>query len=774
MHKEIKEQLSDLYELISQDMDQEELTFFNDLVNIISKEKNSNELKLTNLVAVINGQTVINENLKSLMKKTEFGKKYGVKGIVDLFSRKMRLHIAQAKKLGISDFQLPIMLTSISSVQITPEEPITNIPGSGYHRDGGGKPLSTKITQTENKVWTGGELSLARFVDKSPRIGKSSESCPGEARVCLEQDQSIVFDNRRLLHAVNPNLSTKISTRRTIYQERMNDLPSFDTNLLSQFGSVPIPRNKVSVLASYLSTFLNPKLLPQRYRDKTSMTNDELTFITSNETPQNFIREELVRKHGNDFSELAKQLDKDGILILPELLNGELLNQLQDGFEKEIAKKIPDPKLKQCSFNAAVDSVDKGISDAVQSLGLHAPIQALIQYHLGQGQVALASWRGYRLEPKSTVHYRAWDWHNDQKALGPYGEVKIMILLTDLNRDGQAMRVSKGSHLKHWDMPSQKFTKYNFDEALSYSTAENQGATICYGRAGTIIVFDTNVAHAGYRNLSLRRDVITINFVPAVANSPIMLSGKAMLIDSRQQASVPPKVWQSLAGQCIKSEHDSTSEETKKLRKEYYRAPKFEKAKERFFQESGRFNFFEALLSAIMLDLAADLDLPIRFGAHDVQRDKQFVAFRDAGLQHPQYRRLQTKLLSGCIKIEYNIDIDSVRSFIRNTLIDSEIFYSAKSNEIISSCMGLLKDLHDAVGRNDSAQRLRTNLIYIYFSIERIYQELLIINSWPEISDKLNQYMNTILNMYVNAVYFDDLNASHEDLEEKTSLGMKY
>ncbi|MBA2653778.1 MAG: hypothetical protein H0U71_01770 [Gammaproteobacteria bacterium] len=95
-----------------------------------------------------------------------------------------------------------------------------------------------------------------------------------------------------------------------------------------------------------------------------------------------------------------------------------------------------------------------------------------------------------------------------------------------------------------------------------------------------------------------------------------MLPGTAPLVDSRHQKTVPAEVWRSLKAKNVTVEQDTRPKETKKLRKEYYRAPKFEHAKERFIQDIRRCNFFETLSETIMLDLAADLDLPIRFGAH--------------------------------------------------------------------------------------------------------------------------------------------------------------
>lgn len=760
------------YKIISNDMNAEENQFLNEIVSSLTI-KTDGELKLTDLAAVIDcGPVMINQHIRSIMRKTEYVKKHGMEAGLDIFREKMITHLNQAIENNITHISgIPIMLVSISSVPIFADHPVKFIPGCAYHRDGGGRPVTTKITQTEERKWQGGELHLAHFQADSELIGKSSDIYPGEEIECLNQCQSIIFNNQQLLHAVNPYLTTQITTRRTIYQERLNMLGSFDTNLLTHFGPIPIPLPSVSILSSYLARFINPVILPKRDRKISEMTPDELEYITNNETPSHNIRTSLIDKHGDDFQTLAQQLDDDGVLILPQLLTEDILKSLQTGFENEINKKIIDKQLQQTSFNAVVDVVEKDMQQAVSQLSNNTTLQALIQYHLGQKNIALASWRGYRQEPRESMHYRAWDWHNDQKALGPYGELKIMILLTDLDKDGQAMRVMPGSHKRHWNMPSQKFTKYHFDEAISFSSKDTQ--TTCYGKAGTVIIFDTNMVHSGFRNLSQRRDVITINFVPALQNSPIMFSDKTAIINSLTQAHVNPNEWKELRNNAVKTQQDSTKTEIGIARDEYYdHIPRFENAKKRFAFENDSVFFDEFLIQAIQADLSADLDLPIRYGAHDVERDKQFVAFRDAGQQHAQYQRLCNKIKSMGIEIDFSIDIDQATSYIKNVISHPDIIQASEDNLSIKRTLRLLNDLLIAINQNDTKQRLRTNLIYIYFSFECIWNTItndsssvkfFVKQNNSALQNDLNEKMNKLIKMYVSTVYLDDLNFKNQN-----------
>lgn len=120
--------------------------------------------------------------------------------------------------------------------------------------------------------------------------------------------------------------------------------------------------------------------------------------------------------------------------------------------------------------------------------------------------------RGYRQLKTTPVLYRAWDYHQDLKTKGPYGEVKIMVLLNGVEGEGQAMRIMKSSHKYHWYAESQQQTKYTIDECLHY--AKDNCATVCYGPPGTVVLFDTNALHSGHRNEHSERDIFTISYVP--------------------------------------------------------------------------------------------------------------------------------------------------------------------------------------------------------------------------------------------------------------------
>lgn len=749
-------------------MGAEESQFLNEVVTLLST-KSHDQLKLVNIAAILDGSNVLmSDAIKSVFKKTTFVTKYGMKAAIALFQQKMVTHLTQAFENGVTHFpSTPIMLTSISSVPIFANVPVSNLPGSTYHRDGRGKPITTKITQTETRKWHGGELHLAYYQPDSEYIGNNTISFPGEDVVTLNRHQSIIFNNQKLLHAVNPYITTTVTTRRTIYQERMNLIDSFDLAILLQFSPLPIPAPSVSLLSTYLHSFINPVILAKRDRQLDEMSKEEQQYIANNETPHTTIRSRLIEKHGSDFQSLAQQLDDNGLLIMPELLTGETLQLLQVGFQKQIDQKPTDKHLKQTSFNATVDKIDKKLNETVAKLAEHKPLQALIQHYLGQENIALASWRGYRQEPRSSMHYRAWDWHNDQKALGAYGELKIMILLTDLDKDGQAMRVMQGSQKKHWFMPTQKFSKYHFDEALSYS---KDTPTLCYGKAGTVILFDTNIIHSGFRNLSERRDVITINFVPALKNSPIMFSDQQLIMNSLKDQTVSSTVWAQLRRSTVTTEQTLSPDETAHMREAYYTTPKFEDAKTHFAFENDHINFVDFVKNAIQADLAADLDIAIRYGAHDVERDKQMVFFRDAGLKHPIFLNLHDKLALKNISIDYNIDLSQAQTYIAFVLNNSAIQQFSKKDVSIHRTLKLLNNLFDAISCNDTLQRLRTNLIYTYFCLEHIFatlpteKENLFTFFSKELNNETRQaihhHTDSVLDMYISAIYLDDLNLS--------------
>lgn len=499
-----------------------------------------------------------------------------------------------------------------------------------------------------------------------------------------------------------------------------------------------IPKSP-SHLKGYFSYFVHPNINGKRHRSYDELAQSEQKFIQDNETPDMAIRMALSETLGSDFTKLAERFSSDGVLILPAYFQGEQLAALQAVFAKEIAKKKSHPFLNQTAFNAAVDNdnVDAHSFDTVLEAATDTHLQALIKYHFGQNQTVVGM-RGYRQEPTAPILYRAWDYHQDLKSSGPYGEVKIMLLINGVEPEGQAMRVMKGTHEYHWHHVSQQQTKYTMHECLDY--AKDGLVTVCYGPPGTVILFDTNALHSGHRNKHSVRDIFTISFAPDTKDAPIMHQkfAERSEITTKQEHKADPHFWKMLSV----TDGTYTKEKTQQELDEYQTTPTLEQLKERYNPES-TLGFREFISIAISTDVNGDLDLPLRKGKEDTARDNQLIAFRDVSRSHEQYKRVNQRM-NNEFEIRYDLNIDTLCS-----LASLAGKYKANPQRELSHCALLALDLLDAFKRIDNRQRLRTTIAYLYFTLDHMH----LITS----DANLKNGADYVFNSYISTVYLDDL-----------------
>lgn len=535
---------------------------------------------------------------------------------------------------------------------------------------------------------------------------------------------------------------------------------------LDAHTTVAVPKRHVSYLRTYLSLFQKPYIAGRRHREFHELSAPEQSYIYENETPSRDVRTNLENTLGEEFRHIASMFSRDGVLIMPAYFQGAQLAALQHAFKQEIRKKAPHPFLKQTAFNAAVDDMDDKSFETIVAASTDETLQALIKYHFGQDPT-LAAMRGYRQEKTPSMLYRAWDYHQDLKTKGPFGEIKIMILLTDTPIEGQAMRVMKGSHMYHWFADSQQRTKYNLDECLQYAT--DHCATICAGTAGTVILFDTNILHSGHRNDHSVRDIYTVTYTPDSKEAPVM-SSKFAACRTETVAmthTANPQRWRQID---IESKSLSPTA-TALLRAEYRRIPTIESSKMRF-QIEGHESFHDFVGRIISIDLNSDLDLRLRMGKADTIRDNQLVALRDVPPGHTQFMRLKERITAHRAKatIAYKLDIDKLvtfAAFAGETLLTSRI-------KELSSCATFILDLQEALTRIDSRQRLRTTLAYLYFTLDRMQHLLETHREATSLSyTQLKQAADEVLDQYISYVYIDDLEQGlYNDKEELSSVDL--
>ena len=740
--------------LIESDFDHIESKFFIELTHLLN-EKGFKNLKLNNIFAYAFGKVYLPSHIKDLIHQTDFAKSYGMNAVITLFNKRINQHLTHAN--GIKFPEQVILMTCISSVTINPKEIIRSIPGDKYHQDGKGNPLSTKITLITEKGrnWNGGELHFLPF-DRNV-IQKSPVAYPG-ATYLLNSNQAIVFDNKQLIHAVNPNLQANTRTERIIYQERTNHPANFNYGLLSEFNfkwEIPKP---VSLLPLALSIYINPTPQSIRYKSTHQYTQIEKNYINQFQTPDKTFRDEMKEILGDEFINAVKLFEKDGVLILPEYISKNNMKELKHFFNKSIENKKVDPFYKQATFNGAISNECNLTESPIMSELLTDPLLlAITGYYFGAPP--MVSWfRGYKLEPTAPLKYRAWEPHQDQKRQ----EIKVMILNSTVEENGQAMRYLVGTHRHWWNVRTQKDTKFEIDEAYKLS----DGNILKYtGNPGTLACFHTNGIHYGFRNHSVNREVITINYkinhseearFPIQNLDPIVTekikssyrenavkqitsnNNKALFIEMKKENKTT--IIETIKGFAKNENYYTNAEkELETVRK----TPTLEDVKFRFFHKKNNKNF---LFQVAKIDLGCDLDLPVRFGNGDVDRDIQFAKFRDLGPNSSLSKRLKDRLKNVKPNFECLLLVDSLVTLAKEI---SSIANTIENNQEAYRCSKLADDLALAFTYCDSVQRLRTTVLQLYNVYDCIHE--------IKPSKQLMTSIDNLLNTYCQIVMIDDL-----------------
>ncbi|USQ85763.1 phytanoyl-CoA dioxygenase family protein [Streptomyces phaeoluteigriseus] len=410
--------------------------------------------------------------------------------------------------------------------------------------------------------------------------------------------------------------------------------------------------------------------------------------------------ESAGKRHGVSEESLFRD---NGIVAVSGLVDDPTLLGLRERFEAEIGKKGETTSLQQLSFNLAVDECARGTIEMIKDLA-HLPALTEILDRYFDGRSRFVSARGYRQGPCKPLRYRAWDYHQDMKTKGPFEELKVMVLLTDVTPDGQALRYVCGSQTVEWDFETQRETKFTLDEALQFG---NGGLFLGYGTSGTCVVFDTNGIHSGHRNLSRTRDVFTLNFARESAESFFMFSDPIL---------VGPTSCGAAAGHRGRSPSWRTSVEDEDrltaMCAEYRSTPDLTATKLRWTGDALE------LVDVMATDLNADLDLRLSARFEDDRgRDIALVKIRDAALDDEQYAEVMSRLhvaggIRSCLWKNRNplVAAGEIAEHARGALS------SHARGEAAANCSALLSDLCDALGRCDGVQRLRTTAAYLYFT----------------------------------------------------------
>lgn len=200
-----------------------------------------------------------------------------------------------------------------------------------------------------------------------------------------------------------------------------------------------------------------------------------------------FARDRASASHASEVDALAAQLDTNGIVVLPGLLNiGQLFN-MQRAFAARLRRlrwNNVEGYQKTERYRHMVEDVlqlDQGFVD----LALHPLVKQILTRYLGRNY-ELTEAKGWKSLP-TTRDFHGWHgdaWYDQTAAFEIHREVKLAFYLTDV-RTG-AFNFIKGSHQQQHPRLVRNHEVKDFDPS---SFAELTGP------AGTAFLFDTSGIH---------------------------------------------------------------------------------------------------------------------------------------------------------------------------------------------------------------------------------------------------------------------------------------
>ena len=202
--------------------------------------------------------------------------------------------------------------------------------------------------------------------------------------------------------------------------------------------------------------------------------------------------------------ELLTELERDGIVRLPDLLTGEQLRGMQTAFAARLVRmrwNNRDGYERTERFRHMVEdvlSIDQGFVD----VALHPIVNAVLRGYLGD-RYQLVEAKGWRSLP-TTRDFHGWHgdaWYDQTRVHHIPREVKLAMYLTDVKTG--AFQYLRGTHrLEH----PRIYRNSEVEQLLSSRTVEMTGP------AGTAFLFDTSAIHRQGVPILERRHAIFYNY----------------------------------------------------------------------------------------------------------------------------------------------------------------------------------------------------------------------------------------------------------------------
>lgn len=224
----------------------------------------------------------------------------------------------------------------------------------------------------------------------------------------------------------------------------------------------------------------------------------------------------------NRLIDLAAQLDKTGIAVIPEYITGQRLIDLRQTFNdmtKIIEEAQPSPEKltpaggrlhprspyreyaydEKMHMTFTFDPFKYG--KAFLDLAVDELIVSVVGKYIGK-KFMLQQSTVARYYPLDRNNFGSWQWHHDSWGR----KINVMILLTDVTLQDQYMSFQKGSHsLYHSYEKTVKNDRFTEAEVAAIPNLEKFD---CIGKAGTVFIFDANGIHRGHRSMGAIRDTV--------------------------------------------------------------------------------------------------------------------------------------------------------------------------------------------------------------------------------------------------------------------------
>lgn len=230
-------------------------------------------------------------------------------------------------------------------------------------------------------------------------------------------------------------------------------------------------------------------------------------------TPKVVIREYLHRLPEAGFSwqfcdspaveQILSQLRQDGIALLPGYFQGERLRRLQSAFEQALKIRGEDAGNPAAAASFNLMDLDPVFLEAATDAVL---LEVIARYYRRRFGIGRAD--ALRIEPLANARAGSFQWHHDSRGK----QVKIQVLLTDVNASDQRMTYLRQSHHRYYSYYRSRGEGSRFELDVQANPEQAARMMDAVGPAGTVGIFDTNGLHSGNRNESRRRDVLTFYY----------------------------------------------------------------------------------------------------------------------------------------------------------------------------------------------------------------------------------------------------------------------